>query len=115
MSGVVEVLCRLGGGCMDFCPPNHSIFRFGLDVFSFALHIRLSLPHPLTLNLTHCIYGQFLGLVRTYPLHYTHGGELIVFHNTIQNGLTSIVENMRFHVSHEQTYVLPSPSFQTFH
>jgi hypothetical protein len=53
--------------------------------------------------------------MRTDPLHYAHGGELIVFHNTIWDGFTSIVKDMRFHVSHEQTYVLPLPSFQTFH
>jgi len=53
--------------------------------------------------------------MRTDPFHYAHGGELIVFHNTIWDGFTSIVRDMRSHVSHEQTYVLPLPSFQTFH
>ncbi len=53
--------------------------------------------------------------MRTYPLHYTHGGELIVFHDTIWEGFTSIVRDMKFHVSHEQIHVLPLPSFQNFH
>jgi hypothetical protein len=53
--------------------------------------------------------------VKTHPLHYAHGRELIVSHNTIWDGFTSIVRYMMFHVSHEQTYVLPLPSFQNFH
>ncbi len=52
--------------------------------------------------------------MRTYPFHYAHGGELIVSHDTIRDGFTSIVREMKFHVSHEQIHVLPSPPFKLF-
>ncbi len=60
-------------------------FHLPLDVFSFALQIRLSLPHPLTLGLTHNIYGQLLNPMGIHLLHFAHGGERTTSHDAIQD------------------------------
>jgi hypothetical protein len=38
-------------------------------------------------------------------------GEQMASHDVVRDAFTSIVRNARFHVSHEQTHVLPPPSF----
>ncbi len=55
---MLEVLCGHGGGCLAFCLLSHSTFSSSFKFFSFALRIRVGLPHPLAINVTHCICGQ---------------------------------------------------------
>jgi len=84
-------------------------------VFSFVLCTKLGLPHPLALGVTHCICGEPLDLVGTHFLCYCHGGEWTTFHNVIWVAFASIAKDVRFHISHDQTHVLPPPSFPSFH
>ncbi len=87
-------------------------FHLAYNVFSFVLHTKLGLHHSLTLRVIHWICGQPLHLVRTHLFYCSHGAEWIASHDTIQNAFASIVKNARFHVSCEQTHVLPPPSLQ---
>jgi hypothetical protein len=88
-----------------------SFFHLPSNVFTFTLHIRLGLPHPLTLKVTHCLYGQPLNVVKTHLLLCSHGGEWIVSHDVVQDAFVSIAKDARFHDSHEQTHVLPPLPF----
>jgi hypothetical protein len=87
-----------------------SLFHLPSNVFTSTLHIRLGFPCPLTLKVTHCLYGQALNVVKSHLLICSHGGEWIASHDVVQNAFVSIAKDIRFHVSHEQTHVLPSPS-----
>jgi hypothetical protein len=44
-----------------------------------------------------------------------HGGEWTTSHDAIWNALAFIEKNAKFHVLHEPTHVLPSPSIKSFH
>lgn len=81
------------------------------NVFTFTLHIKLGFPHPLTVRVTHYLYGQPLNVVRTHLFFCRHGGEWIVPHDVVQNAFVSIAKDTRFHDSHEQTHVLPPLPF----
>jgi len=83
-------------------------FRMPLDVFSTALHIRLGISHPLVLGVSHCIFNQPLNPTRIHLLHCAHGGERMALHDAFG----AIVENARFHVSQEQSHVLPPLALQ---
>ncbi len=91
-----------------------SLFHLPSNVFTSTLHIRLGFPRPLTFKVTHCLYGQLLNVVKTHLLLCSHGGEWIASHDLVQNAFVSIAKDIRFHVSHEQTHVLPSPSLVFF-
>jgi len=78
-------------------------FHFPLNVFSFALWTKLSLPHPLALSLTHCIYDQPLDPMGIHLFHYAHGGEKTTSHDVVQDAFISIVRYMAFHVWRDQT------------
>lgn len=78
-------------------------FHFPLNVFSFALRTKLSLPHPLALSLTHCIYDQPLDPMGIHLFHYAHGGEKTTSHDVVQDAFISIVRYMAFHVWRDQT------------
>jgi len=58
--------------------------------FSSMLQKKLSLPHPLALGLTHCIYAWLLDSMGIYLLCYTHGGERIASHDAVQIFFASI-------------------------
>ncbi len=75
-------------------------FHLTSYVFSFALHTKLSLPHPLAFGLTHWICGQLLHLVGTHLFYCAHVGECIASHNIIWDGFASILRDMGFHVLH---------------
>jgi hypothetical protein len=98
-----------------FSHPIIPSFYLASNVFSSTLHTRLG-PHPLALELTHCICGQPPNLARTHLLRYSRGEALhTAFRDAIQDAFTSIVKNVGFHVSHEQIHLLPPPSLQSFH
>jgi hypothetical protein len=54
-------------------------FHLPLDVFSFVSRTRLGLPHPLALNLTHCICGSSLDPMGIHLHCCAHGGERMSF------------------------------------
>lgn len=58
----------------EFSHPIISHFCLDSEVFSFVLHIKLVLPHPLVLKVTHCICGQPLDPTRIHLLCYSHNG-----------------------------------------
>jgi hypothetical protein len=49
-----------------FVHPIIPHFCLAFEVFSFVLHTKLGLPHPLILKVTHCICGQPLDPTRTH-------------------------------------------------
>ncbi len=54
-----------------------------------------------------------LFILQKPPFYCSHGGEWIVSHDAIQDAFVSIAKDVRFHVSCEQTHVLP-PFIQVF-
>jgi hypothetical protein len=86
-------------------------FHMPLDVFSIALRIRLGLSHPLVLGVSHCIFSQPLNPTRIHHFCCAHGGEGTALHDVF----ATIVKNARFHVSQEQTHVLPPLTLQFSH
>jgi hypothetical protein len=50
-------------------------FHLPSNIFSFALQIKLDLPHPLTLGLTHCIWDHPLDLMGIHFFCCAHGVE----------------------------------------
>jgi hypothetical protein len=57
------------------------------------------------LSLTHCICVQLIDLMRIHFLWFSYGRECITFHDVVQDIFVSIVSNVRFNVSNEQTHV----------
>ncbi len=86
-------------------------FHLAFNFFYSVLHIRLGVPHPLTLGLIHYICGQTLNLMGTHLLCCSHGGEWIASHNVVQNVFTSIVKNTWFHVSKPMSFYYPLFNF----
>jgi hypothetical protein len=104
----------LGVGAWLFAHLVVPPFHLASNIFSFALHTKLGLPHFLALEVTHCICGQPLNHVGTHFFCCSKGGEQTPSHNVVWNAFTSIVKGVGFYVSHEQTHVLLLPSLQSF-
>jgi hypothetical protein len=75
-----------------------SFFLLFLEVFSIALCIRLALPHPLALGLSHCICGQPLDPMRIHLLSCAHGGERMAPHDVMWDAFAI---DEKFHVLYE--------------
>ncbi len=73
-------------------------FHLPLNVFSFTLQTKLSLPRPLAFSFTHCIYDQTLDPMGIHLVHCAHGGERTASHDVVQDAFMSIVRYMAFHV-----------------
>ncbi len=82
-------------------------FHLASNAFSFALRIRVGLPHPLAIKVTHCICGRPLDHGKTHFFRWSHVGERVASRNMVWNAFVSIVRDMGFRVLHEQTHVLP--------
>jgi hypothetical protein len=85
------------------------LFHLPSNFFTSTLHIRLGFPHPLALKVTHCFYGQPLNVVMTHLFFVPMVGNGLFPMMWFKMHLFSIVKAARFHVSHEQTHVLPPP------
>jgi hypothetical protein len=85
----------LGTSAWLFTYPFIQPFCLPFDVFSFALRIKLGLPHPLALKVTHCICGEPLNVLGTHLSGCSHGGEWIASDDAIQNAFASIAEKQR--------------------
>ncbi len=82
-----------------------------LDVFSTTLRIRLGLSHPLVVGVSHCIFSQPLNPTRIHLLRCAHSGERMALHDAFG----TIVKIAKFHVSQEQSHVLPPLALQFLH
>jgi hypothetical protein len=84
-------------------------FYLPSNVFSSTLSIKLNLPHPLTLGLTHYVCGEPLDPLGIHLLRCAHGGEKTTSHDVVRDAFASIVKDAGFHVLWEQTHILPLP------
>jgi len=73
----------LGASVWLFAYPFIQPCCLPFDVFSFALHIKLGLPHPLALKVMHCICGKPLNFLGTHLFGCSHGGEWTASHDVI--------------------------------
>jgi hypothetical protein len=85
-------------------------FKMASNILSSTLNTRLGLPHPTTRGISWCICGQPIDPTRIHLLHCDHGGKCIATHDAVWNYFTSIIRDVGFHVLHQQTHVLPTPS-----
>lgn len=109
---MLEVLRGLGGQVFGFFAyPFIQPFHLPFDVFSFALCIRLSLPHPLDLKVTHCICGEPLNVLGTHLSSCSHGGEWTTSHDAIQNAFVSIAKKKGFLFHINKPMSTPPPLF----
>jgi len=102
-----------GLGVWFFAHPIIPCFKMAFDIFSLTLCIKLGLPHPKACGLSQFICGQAINLIGIHLLHYVHGGKRTTTHDAIQDSFTPIARDVGFHVSHEQTHVLPMPTLQS--
>jgi hypothetical protein len=70
-----EILCEAKYGCMLSIHPMIFFSQLVSNIFSITLCIWLGLPHPVTLGLSHYIYGQPLDPMRIHLFRCAHGGE----------------------------------------
>ncbi|CAM6084315.1 unnamed protein product [Calypogeia fissa] len=77
-------------------------------IFTTSLPVRLGLPHPGLLGQPSCVCGHPLDPVRTHILHCSHGSEWTATHDDLHNVLAAIARDAGYHVSTEQTHVLPA-------
>jgi hypothetical protein len=75
-------------------------FGLILEPFSIALHTWLSLSHPLTLGLSHCICGQLLNLMGIHLLHCNHGEKKMASHDIMWDAFAYITRDANFHIIH---------------
>jgi hypothetical protein len=59
-------------------------FRLSSNIFASVLQTKLSLPHPLTLGLTHCICDHPLDPKGIHFFCCAHGGERTVLHESFK-------------------------------
>jgi hypothetical protein len=85
-------------------------FCMVLNIFSIALHIKLGLPHLVTLGLAHCICGQPINSMTIHLMWCFHGGESTTIHYVGWDAFASIAKDVDFHVYHESTHVFSMPS-----
>jgi hypothetical protein len=85
------------------CQPIKSSFIFclALNFFFIALHIRLGISHLLILGVLHYICSQPLDPMGIHLFHGAHVGEKTGSHDFVRNVFTTIVKDMKFHVSRE--------------
>jgi hypothetical protein len=97
----------LGTSAWIFAYPFIQPFCLPFDVFSFALCIRLGLPHPLAFNVTLHMWRP-LNVLRTHFSGCSHGGEWSSSHDVIRNAFAYIVKK-KVSFLHEKTHVIPPP------
>jgi len=85
-------------------------FNMASNIFSSTLYTKLGVHHPTVHGISQCICGQPIEPIRIHLLHCDHGGEHIATQDAVWDFFTSITKDVRFHVWHEQTHVLPTPS-----
>jgi hypothetical protein len=90
-------------------------FHLLSNVFSTSLHAKLSLSHPLVLGVSHYICSQPLDPMGIHLLHCVHGGERMALHDVVWNVFMAIVKDVGFHVSWEQTHILPPLALKSLH
>ncbi|CAM6098052.1 unnamed protein product [Calypogeia fissa] len=77
-------------------------------IFSTSLWVRLGLPHPGLLGQPSCVCGHPLDPVGTHILRCSHGSERMATHDDLRDVLAIITRDAGYHVSTEQTHVLPA-------
>jgi hypothetical protein len=100
---MLEILCGAKCEWMVLCLPNDFFFLLTSKVYFTILHIQLGLPHPLALAY-HITFVVNL---------WTLWGS--TFFDVMQYAFASSVKDVRFHVLHEQTHILPPPTFWSMH
>lgn len=80
-------------------------FCMAFSIFFTILHIGWVSLHLVALSLTHCICVQLIDLMGTHFLWFSYGRECITFHDVVQDIFVSIISNVGFNVSNEQTHV----------
>lgn len=106
----------LGSRAWLFTHPIFFSFRMAFNIFFITLCTKLGFPQLMVKGLAHCICGHPIDLMGIHFLQCSHGREHIIFHDAVQDAFVSIVKNVRFYVSHEQTHVLLTflPLLQSF-
>ncbi|CAM6086604.1 unnamed protein product [Calypogeia fissa] len=77
-------------------------------IFTSSLLVQLGLPHPGLLGQPSCVCGHRLDPMGTHILRCSHGSKRTVTHDDIRNMLAAIARDAGYHVSTEQTHVLPA-------
>ncbi|CAM6088894.1 unnamed protein product [Calypogeia fissa] len=77
-------------------------------IFTTSLRVRLGLPHPGLLGQPSCVCGHPLDPVGTHILQCSHGSERTATHDDFRDVLAAIARDAGYHVSTEQTHVLPA-------
>ncbi|CAM6103094.1 unnamed protein product [Calypogeia fissa] len=76
-------------------------------IFTTSLRVRLGLPHPGLLEQPSYVCGHALDPVGTLILRCSHGSERAATHDDLRDVLAAIARDVGYHVSLEQTHVLP--------
>jgi hypothetical protein len=108
-----EVLCKVKCGCLVVNLLSHQFFCLVSNVFSTALHTKLSLFHPLIFKVSHYICNQPLDLMGIHLFCYTHGGERTTSHDVVWNVFVANAK-MRDFTSHKSKPMSFAPSHVTF-
>ncbi len=87
---------RLGTRAWLFARLVIPCFHLPSNIFSSLLWTKLSLPHTLTLGLTHYIRGQSLNPTGIHFLCCAHGGERIASHDAIRDFFCPLREAQGF-------------------
>ncbi|CAM6086720.1 unnamed protein product [Calypogeia fissa] len=77
-------------------------------IFTTSLRVWLGLPHPGLLGQPACVCGHSLDPVGTHILRCSHGSERTATHDDLRDVLAAIAQDAGYHVSTEQTHVLPA-------
>ncbi|CAM6087665.1 unnamed protein product [Calypogeia fissa] len=77
-------------------------------IFTTSLRVRLGLLHPGFLGQPSCVCGHPLDPVGTHILRCNHGSEWTATHDDLCDVLAAIARDTGYHVSTEQTHVLPA-------
>ncbi|CAM6128572.1 unnamed protein product [Calypogeia fissa] len=77
-------------------------------IFTTSLWMRLGLPHLGLFGQPSCVCGHPLDPVGTHILWCSHGSERTATHDDLHDVLAAIARDAGYHVSTEQTHVLPA-------
>ncbi len=106
-------MCMFEVSCLVICSPTHSTFLSNLWHFLICIMHQVGPPHPLTFEVTHCIYDQPWDPTRIHLLccsHGSHGEERTRSHDLILRYFCFHLLKMQG----QQTHVLLPPSIQFF-
>jgi len=88
-----EILNEANCRCVVVYSPNDPLFYLTSKTFSTTLHIRLGLPHPLALGLSHHICDQPLDPMQMHLFYCAHGGERMISYDVVHDAFISIVKD----------------------